>query len=57
MLIQKGSQLYRRDDKELLLIEPWGPNSLRVSSSMERRTVLRIAALPVKYPKAEYSVS
>ena len=33
MLKQEGNKLYRRQDKELLLIEPWGKNSLRVRAT------------------------
>ena len=33
MLYQEGKKLYRRNDKELLLIEPWGANSLRVRAT------------------------
>ena len=33
MLRQEGNKLYRRQDKELLLIEPWGRNSLRVRAT------------------------
>ena len=33
MLKQVGNKLYRRQDKELLLIEPWGKNSLRVRAT------------------------
>ena len=33
MFYQKENRLYRRDDKELLLIEPWGENSLRVRAT------------------------
>lgn len=33
MLKQVGNKLYRRQDKELLLIEPWGENSLRVRAT------------------------
>ncbi|NLJ69747.1 MAG: hypothetical protein GX341_10545, partial [Firmicutes bacterium] len=33
MLRQVGNQLFRRYDKELLCIEPWGRNSLRVRAT------------------------
>ena len=33
MLYQEGKKLYSRNDKELLLIEPWGANSLRVRAT------------------------
>ena len=33
MLYQKENRLYRRNDKELLLIEPWGANSFRVRAT------------------------
>ena len=33
MLFQKENRLYRRNDKELLLIEPWGANSIRVRAT------------------------
>ena len=52
MLIQKGSQLYRRDDKELLLIEPWGPNSLRVRAT-ERCEFLPDGDLSALLPPAD----
>jgi len=40
MLYQEENRLYRRNDKELLLIEPWGPDSFRV------RATQRCAFLP-----------
>ena len=33
MLYQESNRLYRRNDKELLLIEPWGANSFRVRAT------------------------
>lgn len=33
MITQKGNQIYRRQDKELLCIEPWGKNSFRVRAT------------------------
>lgn len=33
MLRRDGTKLYRRQDKELLLIEPWGQNGLRVRAT------------------------
>lgn len=35
MLKKNGSQLIRRFDRELLLIEPWGENGLRVRASVQ----------------------
>ena len=39
MLRQDGSKLYRRDDKELLLIEPWGKNSLRIRATQRHEFI------------------
>ena len=39
MFYQEGHSLYRRDDKELLLIEPWGENSFRVRATMRHEFV------------------
>ena len=33
MITQKGNKIYRRQDKELLCIEPWGKNSFRVRAT------------------------
>ncbi len=33
MIYQKEGKLYRRYDKELLCLEPWGPNGLRVRAT------------------------
>ena len=33
MIRQEGNKLYRRLDKELLCIEPWGKNSFRVRAT------------------------
>ena len=41
MLRQEGNKLYRRQDKELLLIEPWGKNSLRVRAT-QRHEFLQV---------------
>ena len=40
MIYRKNNQLFRRNDKELLLVEPWGKNSFRV------RATQRSAFLP-----------
>ena len=34
MLRQAGNKVYRRFDKELLCIQPWGKNSFRVRSTV-----------------------
>ena len=39
MLIQEGNKLYRRNDKELLLIEPWGNNSLRIRATQRHEFI------------------
>ncbi len=39
MLKQVGNKLYRRYDKELLLIEPWGKNSLRVRATQRHEFI------------------
>lgn len=33
MLMQQGQKIYRRFDKELLCVEPWGKNSLRIRAT------------------------
>ena len=39
MFYQEESRLYRRNDKELLLIEPWGENSFRVRATQRHEFV------------------
>ena len=39
MLRQEGNKLYRRNDKELLLIEPWGNNSFRVRATQRHEFI------------------
>ncbi len=36
MIYLKNNRLYRRQDKELLCIEPWGSNSLRIRATQNR---------------------
>ena len=39
MLYQKDNRLFRRNDKELLLIEPWGKNALRVRATQRHEFI------------------
>ena len=39
MITQKGNKIYRRQDKELLCIEPWGKNSFRVRATQRNEFV------------------
>ena len=39
MLKQAGNKVYRRFDKELLCIQPWGKNSFRVQATQRHEFV------------------
>ena len=58
MIYRKNNQLFRRNDKELLLVEPWGKNSFRVRAT-QRSAFLPdelSALLPVQETEAEISI-
>ena len=58
MIYRKNNQLFRRNDKELLLVEPWGKNSFRVRAT-QRSAFLSdelSALLPAKDAEAEISI-
>ena len=58
MIYRKNNQLFRRNDKELLLVEPWGKNSFRVRAT-QRSVFLPdelSALLPVQETEAEISI-
>ena len=58
MIYRKNNQLFRRNDKELLLVEPWGKNSFRVRAT-QRSAFLpdeHSALLPVQETEAEISI-
>lgn len=39
MILKENNKLIRRDDKELLCIEPWGPNSFRVRATQRHEFI------------------
>src|SRR5690606_30995781 len=54
----EGNRLIRRYDSEILWIEPWGENSLRVRATHEGKMPERDwALLPVENAKAEINIS
>ena len=58
MIYRKNNQLFRRNDKELLLVEPWGKNSFRVRAT-QRSAFLPdelSALLPVQETETEISI-
>ena len=58
MIYRKNNQLFRRNDKELLLVEPWGKNSFRVRAT-QRSAFLpdeHSALLPVQETETEISI-
>ena len=58
MIYRKNNQLFRRNDKELLLVEAWGKNSFRVRAT-QRSAFLPdelSALLPVQETETEISI-
>lgn len=56
MLYQKENRLYRRNDKELLLIEPWGANSFRVRATQRHEFLPEDHSALLPPPKAEVQI-
>ena len=55
MIRQEGNKVYRRFDKELLCIEPWGKNSFRVRAT-QRYGFLEDEELSALLPQDEYEI-
>ncbi len=55
MIRQEGNKVYRRFDKELLCIEPWGKNSFRVRAT-QRYGFLEDEELSALLPQEEYEI-
>ena len=55
MIRQEGNKVYRRFDKELLCIEPWGKNSFRVRAT-QRHGFLEDEELSALLPQDEYEI-
>ena len=55
MLRQAGNKVYRRFDKELLCIQPWGKNSFRVQAT-QRHEFIEDEDLSALLPTEEVSV-
>ena len=54
MIFEKGGKLYRRYDKELLCLEPYGKNGLRVrATQLSEFSDERLSALIEPEEKAE----
>lgn len=59
MLYTEGNKLFRRFDEELLCIEPWGKNSLRVRATPQAALLDNedFALLPAAPCEAEITVN
>ena len=58
MIYRKNNQLFRRNDKELLMVEDWGKNRFRVRAT-QRSAFLSdelSALLPAKDAEADSSI-
>ena len=55
MLKQIGNKVYRRFDKELLCIQPWGKNSFRVQAT-QRHELIEDEDISALLPAEEVSV-
>ena len=52
-----GDKLYRRQDKELLCIEPWGANSFRVRATQRAEFIPDIDSVLLEPEKAQVTIA
>ena len=57
MFKQVGDKLYRRQDKELLCIEPWGANSFRVRATQRAEFIPDTDSVLLEPEKAQVTIA